>query len=155
MQQVAKPTVPSSGVKYIIFFILTVIIAMLVIITAPFSFAVVGSESMSPMLQKGDILLWQQIEKPDIAIGDIVIFKSYTQWPDEKIIVHRVVNITYDANGNMLLKTGGDANGWIDQQRPNITEPYIRYDHIIGKAMCVGSQPVKISALSMMNAWFM
>jgi len=155
MQQITKPAVPLLGVRYSIFVLLTVIIAMLATTTAPFSFAVVGSESMSPILQKGDILLWQQIEKPDIAIGDIVIFKSYTQWPDEKIIVHRIVNITYDANGNMLLKTGGDANGWIDQQRPNIPEPYIRYDHIIGKAMCVGSQPVKLSARSMMNAWFM
>ncbi len=152
MQRVITPVLPSNRARYCMIAVAIGIIVILVMIAFPFSWAVVGSESMSPTLQKGDILIWEPVEQTELSIGDIVIFKSYTQWPEEKLVVHRVLDITYDSNGNMLFETKGDANEWIDQERPHVPEPYISHDHIIGKVICVGSQPLKIPTVVMMHS---
>ena len=48
----------------------------------------------------------------EIKIGDVVVFKSYIHWPDEKIVVHRVSDVTKSRSGNLLLETKGDKNKW-------------------------------------------
>ena len=61
---------------------------------------------MDPTLVEGDILLWMPIKIKDIKIGDIVVFKSYIKWPNEKLIAHRVTNIKVDKlTGNLILET--------------------------------------------------
>ena len=123
-------------------------------VASTFSFAIVGSSSMSPSLIEGDVLLWTSAEITDIAIGDIVVYKSSTCWPDEKMVVHRVVETKCDGEGCILLETRGDANGWIDQEKTHLSEPYIDSDHIVGKVVCFGSQPVKIPFVGMIGLWF-
>jgi len=101
---------------------------------------------MDPTLEEGDILLWIPTKINDIKIGDIVVFKSYIKWPNEKLIAHRVTNIKVDKlTGNLKLETKGDANEWKDQDNPNNHMPYIREDYIKGKAICFGNQPFKIN----------
>ena len=43
-----------------------------------------------------------------------------------------------------MLETKGDANEWTDQAGPHIPEPYIREDHVVGKTLSIGQQPLKI-----------
>ena len=101
---------------------------------------------MDPALSKGDVLVWIPTEIEEIKIGDIVIFKSYIKWPNEKFIAHRVTDIKVDKlTGNLKLETKGDANEWKDQYNPNNNMPYIREDYIQGKAVCLGNQPFKIN----------
>jgi signal peptidase I len=101
---------------------------------------------MNPSLVDGDILIWTSTKIGEINIGDIVIFKSYIKWPNEKLIVHRVTNIKVDKiTGNLLFETKGDSNEWIDQDNPYINIPYIQEDNIQGKAVCFMNQPFKIN----------
>ena len=150
----AKNTICSIRLVYVIALLTTGIIIFVTMAVSPFSLSIVGSKSMNPTLNEGDILLWMPVEMNEITVGDIVIYKSYTCWPDEKMIVHRVVEIRYDGNGCVLLGTRGDANSWVDQERPHLSEPYIHNDHIVGKVVCFGSQPVKIPFVGMIGLWF-
>ena len=101
---------------------------------------------MEPILGKGDILLWIPTKIEEIKIGDIVVFKSYTKWPNEKLIAHRVTNIKIDKSTEQeVLETKGDANQWKDQNNPYINIPYIQEDDIQGKVVCFNNYPLKIN----------
>ena len=102
---------------------------------------------------EGDIVAWTPADIEDVEIGDVVVFKSYVHWPDEKIVVHRVSNIEKDSKGNILLETKGDNNKWTDQAGPHIPEPYIREDHLMGKVLSIGKQPLKIPFIGYIGVW--
>jgi len=144
----------SPRIFYVVILLIVGIVLIAGVVTSTLSFAIVGSSSMSPTLTEGDVLLWTSVECHEITVGDIVIYKSYTCWPDEKMVVHRVVETKYDGDGCILLETRGDANSWVDQERPHLSEPYIHNDHIVGKVVCFGSQPVKIPFVGMIGLWF-
>ena len=110
----------------------------------PFPLSLVSSDSMSPILLTGDIVAYTPIKIEDVKIGDVVVFKSYIHWPDEKIVVHRVSEIKKDSKGNLILETKGDKNKFTDQAGLYTPEPYIRGDHLIGKVLSIGQLPLKI-----------
>ena len=96
---------------------------------------------------EGDVVAWTPCTIDEVEIGDIVVFKSYVHWPGEKLVIHRVNEIITDSKGLPILETKGDANKWTDQSGPHIPEPYIREDHLMGKAVSVGSIPLKIPVI--------
>lgn len=108
---------------------------------------------MRPTLWEGDVVAWTPTKIEDIKIGDVIVFKSYIHWPDEKIVVHRVSNITHDSRGNILLETKGDANTWTDQAGPHIPEPYIREENLMGKVISIGQIPLKIPFIGIIGIW--
>ena len=125
--------------------IFIVIIQFLSISGISIPLSLINSNSMEPTLMEGDIVAWIPTDINDVKIGDIVIFKSYTKWPNEKLIVHRIKDIKRDAvTCNLMLETKGDANIWEDQNRPCLQSPYIKNDHIVGKVILIGEQPLKI-----------
>ena len=119
----------------------------------PFPVDLVTSDSMHPTLYEGDVVAWTPTNIEDVEIDDVVVFKSYISWPDEKIIVHRVSNITTSRSGYMLLETKGDKNKWTDQQGPHIPEPYIREDHLMGKVISINKFPLKIPFVGIIGIW--
>jgi len=108
---------------------------------------------MQPSLIEGDIVAWTPTRIEDLKIGDVVVFKSYVRWPDEKIVVHRISDIKTSTKGSILLTTKGDKNDWTDQAGPHIPEPYIREDHLMGKTVSIGQQPIKIPFVGMFGIW--
>ena len=120
----------------------------------PFPIDLVTSDSMSPSLMEGDIVAWTPAKMEDIEVGDVVVFKSYVHWPGEKIVVHRVSDIKYiDNTREKILETKGDNNDWTDQAGPHIPEPYIREGNLMGKALSVGKQPLKIPFVGYLGLW--
>lgn len=119
----------------------------------PFPIDLITSGSMNPSLAEGDIIAWTPTTINEIQKGDVVVFKSYVNWPGEKLVVHRVTDIKKDSQGNSLLETKGDANDWTDQAGPHIPEPYIREDHVMGKILSVGQQPLKIPFIGYLGLW--
>jgi len=119
----------------------------------PFPVDLVTSDSMSPSLMEGDVVAWTPVDIDNVRIGDVVVFKSYVHWPDEKIVVHRVSDILSDQNGNPILETKGDKNDWTDQAGPHIPEPYIREDHLMGKVISIGQQPLKVPFVGIIGLW--
>lgn len=102
---------------------------------------------------QGDVVAWTPTNIEDIEVGDVVVFKSYIHWPGEKIVVHRVSEIKTTTSGKLLLETKGDANEWTDQAGPHQPEPYIREDHLMGKIVSVGQQPLKIPFIGYLGIW--
>jgi signal peptidase len=102
-------------------------LAVLFLVEANNRFYVVVSESMTPNLNTGDIVIVKH-EKEDrpsfssfnnLKIGDIIVFKrldksdaepNNTVMPRHDIIVHRVVQVMNDSSGDRILRTKGDAN---------------------------------------------
>jgi signal peptidase len=119
----------------------------------PFPIDLVTSDSMSPTLMEGDVVAWTPTDIEDLEVGDVIVFKSYLRWPDEKILVHRVNDIKTNSKGEFLLETKGDNNEWIDQAGPHIPEPYIREDHVMGKVISVGQFPLKIPFVGYLGVW--
>jgi len=119
----------------------------------PFPIDLVTSDSMTPTLMEGDVVAWTPTRIDDIQKGDIVVFRSYVSWPDEKIVVHRVSNITTSRSGQLLLETKGDKNEWTDQAGPHIPEPYIRDDHLMGKVLSIGQIPLKVPFVGIFGLW--
>ena len=113
----------------------------------------VTSDSMSPVLMEGDVVVWVPTDIEDLEIGDIIVFKSYLHWPDEKIVVHRVNDIKHNKIGEVLLETKGDKNKWVDQAGPHVPEPYIREDHVMGKVLSIGQVPLKIPFIGYIGVW--
>ena len=95
-------------------------------------FYVVSSGSMEPVLKVNDVLIvrdggsWE-----DLTIGDIIVFDR----PEggDRVIVHRIVDIDVDGDGDRLVRTRGDAN---PASIPGTDYP-IRQDDYIGKVIYV------------------
>jgi signal peptidase I len=108
--------------------------------------SLIASNSMEPTLSKGDIVLWIPTKIEEIKLDDIVVFKSYIKWPNEKLIAHRVTDVKVDKlTDKVVLETKGDANQWKDQDNPYINIPYIHEDDIQGKVVFFNSYPIKIN----------
>jgi signal peptidase I len=55
---------------------------------------------------KGDIMIIVGKNPDKIKVGDVIVFQAGKSYP----IIHRVVNIKKDANGNIVFETKGDNN---------------------------------------------
>jgi len=78
----------------------------------------VGSGSMHPTLEPGDLILVQGIEPSKIQVGDVIIFHQTTDY--DNLIIHRVVNIKTE-DGEIFFTTKGDANSasiWWEERIP-------------------------------------
>lgn len=95
-------------------------------------FYVVSSGSMIPTLEVNDVLVvrdggsWETLQ-----IGDIIVFDR----PDgeDRVIVHRVVEIDENRDGERIIRTKGDAN---PASIPGTDYP-IRKENYIGKVVYV------------------
>ncbi|MEM3833173.1 MAG: signal peptidase I [Thermoprotei archaeon] len=87
--------------------------------------AVVESGSMSPTLEKGDLIISVGVNTSNLKVGDIILFKSPLN--PNIIIVHRIIEI--DNTGNtILIKTKGDNNP--------IADPWIvNGNQVLGKVI--------------------
>jgi len=123
-----------------------------VISGAAFPIDIVTAGSMSPALMEGDLITWTPTNIEDVEVGDVIVFKSWISWPDEKLVVHRVVEIK-ESWGKPSLVTKGDANEWTDQSGPHIPEPYVTERNFIGKTLSIGKQPLKIPFVGLIGKW--
>lgn len=101
---------------------------------------------------QGDLIAWTPTPIEEVKVGDVVVFKSWLSWPDQKLIVHRVVEVR-STFGRPALVTKGDNNNFTDQAGPHIPEPYIIEKNFIGRALSIGDQPVKIPFIGLIGIW--
>ena len=72
-------------------------------------FYVVSSGSMEPVLNVNDVLIVRDGGSwGELKVGDIIVFNRPNG--EDRVIVHRIVNIDEDADGERTIKTKGDAN---------------------------------------------
>lgn len=115
-----------------IFVDLSILIAVLLIIIVIgmkfIFFAAVVSNSMSPVFNKNDLVLMQNVDRK-YNVGDVIMFASpYTDLP----VSHRIVSISEKG-----IRTAGDATG--------TTDPWnLKKADIIGKAITIKEEPIVI-----------
>ncbi len=100
-------------------------------------FGILTGYSMTPALNRGDIVIWTPTPIESVRPGDIIVFESKVE--TGKIVTHRAMEIT---KGGIYTK--GDANPYYDQWGAHAVEPAIKKDTYLGKVISIGAQPVKI-----------
>ena len=113
------------------------IIVLVGLISGKFTYSIIGigSESMTPTIDKGDAVIYKSItDESDLNVGDIIVFKN-----GSKIIIHRLIEIKEDENKNYYI-TKGDANN----SKDNIN---LTIEDIKGKVL------FKIKYLAYPNLW--
>lgn len=103
----------------IILLLIGTIMIMLVSCRFRYGILVIGSESMTGTINKGDAVIFESYRGQDISDGTVIIFEQ-----DDYKIVHRVVDKKI-VNGQYRYFTKGDAN-------KNIDEGYVTEDRIVG-----------------------
>jgi signal peptidase len=68
--------------------------------------------SMEPDLPPGSLVVTRPTELSDISVGDVVTYQLRSGEPT--VVTHRVVAVGFDATGEPLLTTQGDANDVAD-----------------------------------------
>ena len=108
-----------SIISTTILVLFTVLIVMLISCKFKYGILVIGSESMTGAINKGDAIIYESYNNQKISEGQIIIYeKGNIQ------IVHRVVDIK-NVNGEYRYYTKGDANEEND-------EGYVIQEQIVG-----------------------
>ncbi|MBQ3297794.1 MAG: signal peptidase I [Bacilli bacterium] len=98
----------------------SIIIILIALISCKFfaGVLVIGSESMTGSIDKGDVVFF--LKKDDIKTGDVIVFKK-----EDIKVVHRVITVK-NVNKEFRYYTKGDANKMQD-------EKYVTKGDLIGK----------------------
>ncbi len=92
---------------------------------------VVLSGSMEPAFARGDILFLDNSYEEPIRVGEIVVFKVHGR---EIPIVHRVVTVHEDEQGEIKVLTKGDNNNIQDRGLYARGQMWLRRSDILGRA---------------------
>lgn len=113
--------------------VLTVAAALPIVgnLTGAYYFVPVRSDSMTPEIAKGDLVIVRPIEAMDVAQQDVIVYEAPT--PGSPRIIHRVVQINDSGDGRSAV-TKGDNNAardpWVvnlestELWRSDITIPF-------------------------------
>ncbi|MCL2157607.1 MAG: signal peptidase I [Methanobrevibacter sp.] len=130
------------------------IIAYLVVIIVAFFIAqhmnVVVSESMEPVLYRGDIVIVEksnlfginEFDPNEVEVGDIVVYNA-TWFPNP--VIHRVIDVSYE-NGTKYFTIQGDNNLVED---PELVSP----SQITERVVKIGNQPIIIPKVGYITIW--
>ena len=94
-------------------------ITMLISCRFKYGILVIGSESMTGSINKGDAIVFETYDNQQIKEGQVIIFEK-----NDLNLVHRVIDIK-NVNGELRYYTKGDANKEMDAG-------YITNDDILG-----------------------
>jgi signal peptidase I len=81
------------------------------------------SGSMRPGFTVGGVVISQRIPVSRLAVRDVIVFHNPNK-PSEEM-VHRIVQMTKGSNGQLLIKTQGDANPVRDPWTLTIRGKYV------------------------------
>jgi signal peptidase I, archaeal type len=119
-----KPTTTRvSKIKSFIFWIptTTILVTIVILVSGIFKFyaMAIGSPSMVPNINKGDVVIIEKLtdeQMNNLSVGEIIAFEY-----DKKIIVHRIIKIDKKSN-KYVYQTKGDNNddpdaGYVEQSQ--------------------------------------
>ena len=123
-------------VVYIVILVLLIWIiprGMSLVLNTDYPMASITSGSMWPALKKGDLVFIKGVDRGEIEIGDIIVYRN-----ERGFTIHRVIE-----KNEETLVTKGDAN--------NVSDPPVRYEDVIGKALERKDKPIRIPLLGNIN----
>ena len=102
-----------------------------------YGFMAVQTGSMNPEYPIGSVIIIKKTEPEKLAVNDVVTFYSSNPSHNNKVITHRIMEITNDGDGTYSFITKGDANV-INDEYPAESEK------IIGKVISKSSLMEKL-----------
>lgn len=93
---------------YVPVFIFLIIMVMLVSGICNHTMIAIGSNSMNPIYNRGDAIIYKKVDIKTLKEGDIIAFKK-----SNKIVTHRIIKIRQIDN-SYVINTKGDANNTPD-----------------------------------------
>lgn len=111
----------------------TILLIALISCKYTYGIIVIGSESMTGTIDKGDAIIFKNV-KGDIKEGDVIVYQK-----EDVRIVHRVKDVKY-VNDEFRYYTQGDANIKAD-------EGYVTSDNLVGKVL------IKIKYIGKPSLW--
>lgn len=69
---------------------------------------VVLTGSMEPSLPPGSVVVMRPVSMDSLAVGDVITYQVRSG--DPTVVTHRIVSVGRDGEGNVVLRTQGDAN---------------------------------------------
>jgi len=114
----------------------------------PVLLTVIRSNSMSPVWERGDMVIIENLKENEaVQNGDIVFFKTEIgSLADKGWIAHRIV----DGNPKKGFITKGDANEYTDQRDGS---GLIERDWIAGRALTIGETPILVPKIGYLTLW--
>ncbi|MDP5274381.1 signal peptidase I [Chengkuizengella axinellae] len=118
------------------------------ILKQPVLLAVIRSNSMYPLMERGDMVLVKRVREEDsVEIGDITIFKAEKGALASKgWVIHRLI----EGNSEEGYITQGDANERTDQQDGSTL---IERDWIVNETIKIGEKPIVIPYVGYLPLW--
>ncbi len=117
-------------------FTILIILLLLVVLVQKFSgnklnlgglsIYTVASASMDPVYKVKDLILVKTVDTSTLQIGDDIVYEGREGSVADKIITHRIINITTE-QGQKVYYTKGISN--------ELTDPAIHDDQILGKVV--------------------
>ena len=100
-----------------------IVLIVIALISCKFTYGilVIGSESMTGSIDKGDLIVFRNKKEP-LNVGDVIVFQK-----EEIRVVHRIIDIK-NVNDEFRYYTKGDAN-------PTPDDNYITDDYLAGKVL--------------------
>ena len=105
--------------KIIISLFLTVFLLIIILLVSGlfrYQLVAIVSDSMVPVYNRGDAVIYEKMDAKDIKIHDILVYKY-----KGSVVTHRVVEIE-ESNGKYIFKTKGDNNDACDTIKPTNNE---------------------------------
>lgn len=68
--------------------------------------------SMSPGINPGDVVVTVPRPANEVAVGDVISYRIPID--DQRVETHRITEVTKDVDGNLAIRTKGDANDAAD-----------------------------------------
>lgn len=121
--------------RYIISSIVFIMIMWFGLGVFPYKPIAIATASMVPVFYPGDVAIVKKTDPLDIEVGDIIRYSL-----DNYTVVHRVIAIDKDDDGNPIFTTKGDSNGDADN------EPVLAYQ-------VMGVSKYKIKYLGLPAIW--
>ncbi len=76
---------------------------------------IVVTDSMTPTISSGDMIVSRKTPAEEIEVGDVISFFDPLKAKNTSIITHRVVEIREDEEGELSFRTKGDGNNTADE----------------------------------------
>jgi len=118
------------------------------ILKRPFILVPIRSNSMYPLMQRGDAVFIRSVDGEKVTVGDIIIFRPEGgSFASEGLVMHRIVAGSPERG----FITKGDANEYTDQESGGA--PVVKPESVIARAITIGERPLRIRLLGYPSLW--
>lgn len=127
LEDKSKRIITKNSFKILTIPIIIILIILVLLVSGIFNnrLIAIASNSMNPLYNRGDAIIYTKVDSNELRKGDILVFQK-----DNRIITHRIVTIKKEGS-KYYFTTKGDGNKSIDGFVPTNEDVLGRVSYII------------------------